>query len=177
MYFDKYNWIQVQVAFFPFGWGVQNPTIRKANNTSVLPKWHKPSLNKRPFCHSWSEVKEPQAIFVQCPSNFSLIGKLLLIDLHFIKPSSNAPITTAVKTMKIHSVPLRFDGTLIPITGTFPMLITFNITLSPSKESRTGRSCPTTGQREVRVIGRVWRYRALPVLALVLNLCTTESGH
>lgn len=58
------------------------------------------SINKRPFLHSWSEVKEPRAIFLQCPSNFSLIGKLLLIDLHFIKPSSNAPITTAVKTMK-----------------------------------------------------------------------------
>lgn len=83
-------------------------------------------------------MKKSQAIFTLCQSNFSLIGKLLLIDLHDIKPSSYAQITTAVKTMKMHSVLLRFDGMLIPITGTFPMLITVNITLSPSKEPRTG---------------------------------------
>lgn len=73
-----------------------------SDNISVPPMWHNLSLNRRPSCHRWCEVKEPQAIFLQCPSNFSLIGKLLLIDLRFIKPSSKAPIIAAVRTVKTH---------------------------------------------------------------------------
>lgn len=39
-------------------------------------------------------------------------------------PAGHAPITTAVKATETLSAPLQFDGTPIPITGTFPMLIT-----------------------------------------------------
>lgn len=105
--------------------------------------------NLKVFFRGLFEMKEPRAIFGQCSSHFSLIGKWLRIDLHFRKPPSDAPITRAVKNTKTHLVPLRFDGVQIPITGTFPMLITFHITFSPSEEPHAGRQCPVTGQRGV----------------------------
>lgn len=74
----------------------------EGRNIWVTPTQHNLSLNRRPSCHRWCEVEEPQAIFLQCPSNFSLIGKLLLIDLRFIKPSSKAPVIAAVRTVKTH---------------------------------------------------------------------------
>lgn len=120
-------------------------------------------------------MKEPPALFVQCSSNFSLIGKWLLIDLHFRKPPSNAPITRAVKSTKTHLLPLQFDGVPIPITGTFPMLITSHTTFSPSDEPHAGHQCPTTGQRGGGMSDRarveIWRF------VFVLNLCAPESGH
>ena len=50
--------------------------------------------------HHREEMKEPRAIWGRCPSNFSLIGKLLLIDRHFVVPDSYAPIMTAVRPVE-----------------------------------------------------------------------------
>lgn len=57
---------------------------------------------------------------------------------------------------------------MAPVAGTFPMLITSDITLSPLKSSL---GVPSTGQRGVRAIGRGWETAPLGRVAPLVCVC------